>query len=45
LEGNAIAAVADPRLALFNMNEPTDYDRANRLEGGVDDGKGRNRPG
>jgi molybdenum cofactor guanylyltransferase len=41
----AIAAVADPQLALFNMNEPTDYDRAIRLEGGVDDGKGRNRPG
>lgn len=31
LEGNAIAAVADPRLALFNMNEPADYRRACRM--------------
>jgi len=34
VEREAIAAVADPRLALFNMNEPADYCRACRMNGG-----------
>ena len=37
LDGEAIAAVADPRLALFNMNEPADYRRACGMKDGEDE--------
>jgi molybdopterin-guanine dinucleotide biosynthesis protein A len=39
VDREAIAAAADPDLALFNMNDPADYRRAERVEAG---GNGEN---
>lgn len=36
VDGEAIAEVADPQLALFNMNDPADYHWANRMKGEED---------